>query len=912
MADESADAVSQTALKNMKEAQKIADALYSQSERANGAAADALGKIATVYDKIAKQNAELVKLRDELNDLEKKALDNLKKRQKAEEELKALQKNETEEGKKQAQQAEANLENIKKEQALTRESIQLKRSATAEATKSTKEMKKQVEEMSKQGGLLGKVFSSSKVQLFGYLASIASVSSAVAQLGKLSQDVLDISVLSGNYAALKGGMTDLAATAVKLQYGISSANVGLRFLGYSSEEVKSSFMDLSATIGRFDGSLAASKRVAELTETSGRLARMLGVTLPEATQYMIETNLKFSANNGDTAASLYEIYSSAKQFNEEAGKTVLRARDVTKVMFDLARESKAAALDQGYLSKTLTSNILQLQSQGKNYQESLDAASMYVKKLTTDAPNWTKILAGRELASALKPMRDELGNLITGPDGLVQIGSEMEAQLEKARPGLASRVKDIITNTKDEFTKQQLLQSALEGTGVGIEAMESGLKKLIDQTGASANQALQKIYNISAQEADAMIRQVKMADEIKQKKLEIYKLDEEAAAKQLQDTYGLDEAHAKYLANKQNGDRLTAFLRKKAESEATDKISTDSEIANAKRIGEIENLKMQLQNESSAGIRGEIQSQIDALEGVKSVEAKTEKDLSGVQGGTAGEIIAWGAEAVKNPLTKLVLGVAGITKLLSDWFMARAAMAAGEKLLGKSGPSDLGGLLSGAGKAAGRGGAGQVLKTALRGGLKVGGAAALLEGAGTAYTAYSDYQAAEQSGASAETLRGMRNKGIGKTAGATAGGGLGAWGGAAGGAAIGTLILPGVGTVLGGLIGAAVGGIAGAEGGKYLGEKAGDLVTPTSAPLKDIPMSAAPPGQSPEAAAANAAAQVQAQMGRQTGGVTQTANIVRGAQGADIEIITKLPIAQAMAYNLSLANRMGVAASTGG
>jgi hypothetical protein len=643
------ETISQAA-ENMSKASSIAEKFFEQSLAATGKQAEALNLMAMNYDKIAKQNAELLKINKELQALDLKRVETKKEEEKLQRKLADLADKDDAVSKAKKTKLEQQLAIKKQEYEQTRQDLALKRNAAIEAERAANSQMKAIEQMGKTQGIVGKMFELGKSQMGQYVAGVISVAAAVRNLAKLSQDVLDVSVLSGNYAALNTGTLGLVASAAKFQMGMAEARIGLRFLGFSAEEVNASYKELSQTVSGFDGSLAKAEETGKLTETTGRLARVLGVSLPEATQYMIDMSQKFNATQGQTAAAMYDIYDKAKKYNNAGAGTVMITRDITKVMFDLARESKGAAVDQQFLADKLTSNVLGLQAQGRNYKEALGQAALYVKKMSTEAPPWAKIFAGRELEKQMA--------------GVTEAGTDaMSKKLEEARPGLSKRIFDIMSSGDDPIMKQRLLQEALEGTSIGFNAMEKVVGDLVDRLGPKAKIALQQMYGVTATEADSMVKQLEVSRLLEKSKEKNFDFDKMSAAEKSKMTSktGLSVDQLKSLSLIHDVEKRNIALKVMLEKKAIDDIKAHkvaADKAREKQLKEYEAARAEALASGDTDVAESFQKKIDALKGPETTNTKLEADMKAVQGGDVGKGIALLIEILKNPMVELVAGMA--------------------------------------------------------------------------------------------------------------------------------------------------------------------------------------------------------------------------------------------------------------
>jgi hypothetical protein len=898
------NALTQEALSGIKAAQDMAERFYNQAQKGNLAQAAAYEKAALMQKKIAEQGMEQVKALEEVAKLQKKIND-------INERASKLEKEDTKEAKEQ-------LALLKKEQEAERALLGQRILAADEISRKVDEQKKSLDLLTKEKSLMGDIVTAMKSKLVQQIATIATVGNALKNLYKIQQNILDISVLSGNYATLDKSLGGMAMAAAVFDTNITSAKIGLRFLGYQTEEVESSFKEFMTTASMMGGTIEqAAERAGVMTETTGRLARMLGVTLADATAYTTEMQQKFNQTGTQTASAMYDIYEATDKYNKEAGRMVMNGRDVTKVMFDLARESKGVTLEQAYLSKTLSANILALQGQGRNYRESLEQASMYVKKMTSESPDWGKIFAGRELEKQM--------SAITGAGG-----EAMAKKLDAITPGLADRVRKIMQNVADPFTRQRMLSELLEGTSVGFEAMEKTVSQLINRMGAKANIAIQEIYGLNATQADALIQQTKLSEKLRMSKEAIMKLDGMSADEKQKEIaamskdLGLSEEKLTTISKMGVAQRQSALetaMRVKQASDATKNIQAQEDM----KKKNLENQKKDInaaiavarQDGDKDAVAGLIK-QRDALnESPDAINKKMADKQGGIQGGTTGKAISTVFEAIKSPTVQLGLGAAAGAYQLGKLVLAARRLE--QTFNGMSGGGVGDDMSGGAGSGTkGKGPKGKMPKGRMGRFAKFGGrlvkGAGVLAVAGAAYDAYDTYseaqdeaQQAYDAGASEQEVQAIKTKGTGKAVGAGAGGLGGAAAGAMLGATIGSAV-PILGTAIGGLIGAGIGAYFGSDAGKALGG-----VVAEKAFVSAMPMSSAPSAQPSTGAGStslnNAPAGVSAAGtgGAGSGGPNKAmAHLVVGSQGTDVILDLNLgkvtiPLAMAHGQNMKVA-----------
>ena len=471
---------------NMAEANRLADVFANEAGKASGKAADQLKVLSSIYGSIAKSNAQALETQNAL--LEKE-----EERKKVLEEIKKLEKDP---GAQAVQQ--------KKLQGI-QEEINAKRDSLYATERQLKAQKEYVKEATNSQGLISKAFDSGIVKMGAYLLSTERIISGLRNLGKSAQDVVDISIQSGSFLGMSGDFTkdmkDL--TGATLAYGINLSKVGFEMgkLGISTEEGNAAFKKFSEITSMTKGPDAQAASMKTMTVVTGQLSRALGVSLTDATDYVVESQKKFGQTAGQSALILKSIRDTTESTNKEMAVTVVRGRDVTKVLFDIARESNSGAQSQDMMAKMITRNLVNLQANGANYQQALKSTEQYTKKITTEAPEWMRILSGRDLFSNLKNSMDSNGG---------NIGDTLKSQLEDAKPGLAKEVEDIMKGPGDAYTKQRYVQSLLQDTSVGMNSMEKQLNSVISKGGAHAAQVIQAVYNITdPMEQQRMIQQAK-------------------------------------------------------------------------------------------------------------------------------------------------------------------------------------------------------------------------------------------------------------------------------------------------------------------------------------------------------------------------------------------------------------------
>ena len=581
------------AQEGIKKTSDLAETLAAQAQKYTGETYKQYQRVSELYSSMSKNMNEQLKSNERLKKLREEQLEIEEKLKKATDAERAV--------------LIKQMKDLRDKKKLEEESLNLIESQL-------KAQQKFVEEMGKSKGLLRDFYDSGKAKLVGYLVSSAQLIRSLKSISTIVQDVSDISIQSGSFFGMSGEYTkdfeELGIAAASYSSSLMDVAFRMGVLGISTEEGAQSFKQFSQIV-KNPGTEEAAKDMRDLTIQTGYLSKVLGVTMPEATDFVIESQLKFSRTAAQSANTLYSVFENTERYNKALGMTVIRGRDVTKVLFDLARESEAATQDQTALSNMITTNLLQLQAQGQSYQQALKGVQGYIKRMTTEAPDWSKIMAGRELLTEFKKYG-------------AQIPKALEDELNAASPELAKRVKDIMAGPGSELSKQMQLQEALEGTRVGLDAMQKGIAGIIERArkgGEDGVLAIKGLYNVSAQEARRIIEQ----NDLYQKRLSIQNkfLDSKKSEQEIAEEYNKDlkeqdkisAAQVKYLRDKNDLSEMQVLSEKKAQYEAEQALQKKKQQQEKDKEAEIEGLKAEYAKVTDTKLKESIKRKIEEKEG---------------------------------------------------------------------------------------------------------------------------------------------------------------------------------------------------------------------------------------------------------------------------------------------------------
>lgn len=257
----------------------------------------------------------------------------------------------------------------------------------------------------------------------------------------------------------------------------------------------------------------------KMTSATMAAARVTGVDMGTAMAHVKDRIDKFGGSAASAITSMMELRDSAKDINNAFNQTVIRADDVINSVNQITSANNIYAVDQDFVTKTITRNMLTLQSQGESYDFAREKAMDYMKAVTTEAPEFMKIKSGQAL-------KDEMSKALaadqTGEAFMAQFGDA----LERAKPGLAEKVKKIATDPNmAPFSKTMLIQEMTSGTEFGMDKMNDMILKFGKQSGGV--EIIRQMYNTTRAGALAIIEQAQerkqMTDDIKSLETATYK-----------------------------------------------------------------------------------------------------------------------------------------------------------------------------------------------------------------------------------------------------------------------------------------------------------------------------------------------------------------------------------------------------
>jgi hypothetical protein len=270
-------------------------------------------------------------------------------------------------------------------------------------------------------------------------------------------------------------------------------------MGVSTEYVSEAFTKFSRIAG------TQSPRVLKtLSEGAITVSRSLGITVPEAIDFVNTRMDKFGGSAAGAIASLNNMRVEAERINVSFGRTVIRGDDVARTLQEISKQTTVYSIDQRYVGNILRENIARLQSTGKSYEQASKQAQVFSEAVTGKAPEWMKVFAAQDL-------NKQLMSSFEAGDFVEKFGSELEA----AKPGLTKEVQSIMADMKSgkvaQYSGMMAIQEMVGGTTVGIGAMNTQILKLAKHPQGLV--LIAKQFGISLAEARGMVTQAESMQE---------------------------------------------------------------------------------------------------------------------------------------------------------------------------------------------------------------------------------------------------------------------------------------------------------------------------------------------------------------------------------------------------------------
>jgi hypothetical protein len=306
-------------------------------------------------------------------------------------------------------------------------------------------------------------------------------------------------------------MAAAAAFSRDMDKALAGANATAIRMGVSTEYTGQTMAHFARITGNH-----TPEALKTLTEGAITVSRSLGITVPEAVDFVSTRMDKFGGTAASALSSLNNMRVEAEQTNNAFGRTVVRADDVAKTLLELSKQTNVYAIDQRFVGNILRDNIARLQAQGDSYDLASRKAKAFTEAVTGKAPEWMQVLSGEDITTDFlnnfTAVRDKAGNIIGK-----ELPAEMGDQLEAASPGLKKKVEGVLADIEagkiGRYEGSRYIQELTAQTEIGAQAMNKQILKLYDGTHGSLI-TLAKQFGITQTEAAGMVDQAKHFKEI--------------------------------------------------------------------------------------------------------------------------------------------------------------------------------------------------------------------------------------------------------------------------------------------------------------------------------------------------------------------------------------------------------------
>jgi len=325
---------------------------------------------------------------------------------------------------------------------------------------------------------------------FGFLGLAGMALTRHIKAANVQQDIMIQS-----YRGLSSDIVDFTDKSMDLSKAMAKSEATAQRMGVSTEYVTEAYTKFARIVGT-----SSPKVLGTLTEGAITVSKSLGISVPEAIDFVSTRMDKFGGSAASAIASLNNIREETKSVNDAFGRTVVRGDDVARTLLDISKQTTMYAIDQRFVGSILRDNISKLQSNGDSYEQASKKAKAFTEAVTGKAPEWMKVFSAQDIYSQIAEISPE------------QFVSQFGSELEAAKPGLTKEVQSILNDKNmGQYSKMMLLQEMLSGTTVGINSMNKQILKLANHPQGVA--LIAKQFGVTLAEAQGMVTQAKALDE---------------------------------------------------------------------------------------------------------------------------------------------------------------------------------------------------------------------------------------------------------------------------------------------------------------------------------------------------------------------------------------------------------------
>jgi hypothetical protein len=298
----------------------------------------------------------------------------------------------------------------------------------------------------------------------------------------------------------KKGVSDTIAytkAALDMSTALAKTEATAQRMGVSTEYVGDAFTKFSRITGSRDTAVLKT-----LTEGAITVSRAMGITVPEAIDFVSTRMDKFGGSASSAIASMYNMQKEAERTNKEFGRTVIRGDDVVRTIQDISKQTTIYGIDQRFVGNILRENVARLQSTDKSYDAAQRQAKAFTEAVTGKAPEWMQVYAAFDVSEKL--MQNFNGE---------ELSEEMKAELKAAKPGLESEVEALLKESggKLTYSVKRALGEMTSGTTIGIGAMNKQILKLAKHPEGLV--LISKQFGVSLADARGMVESAKALEQ---------------------------------------------------------------------------------------------------------------------------------------------------------------------------------------------------------------------------------------------------------------------------------------------------------------------------------------------------------------------------------------------------------------
>lgn len=260
------------------------------------------------------------------------------------------------------------------------------------------------------------------------------------------------------------GALTFAKATLTMSTAIAQTEATAQRMGVSTEHVGDAFTKFARITGSQTPAVLKT-----LSEGAITVSRAMGISVPEAIDFVSTRMDKFGGSASGAIASMYNMQKEAERTNKEFGRTVIRGDDVVRTIQDISKQTTIYGIDQRFVGNILRENVARLQSTGKSYDAAQRQAKAFTEAVTGKAPEWMQVYAAFDVSDKL--LQNFKGD---------ELNEGMKKELEAAKPGLSKEVENLMKGSggKLTYSVKRAIGELTSGTTVGIGAMNKEILKL--------------------------------------------------------------------------------------------------------------------------------------------------------------------------------------------------------------------------------------------------------------------------------------------------------------------------------------------------------------------------------------------------------------------------------------------------